>query len=46
MECDEAHFENITTADFWEVGASGRRYRREDVLPELERRKQIQTVDL
>ena len=21
-----AHFENITTADFWEVGASGRRY--------------------
>jgi hypothetical protein len=29
-----AHFENITTADFWEVGASGRRYSREDVLAE------------
>jgi hypothetical protein len=41
-----AHFENITTADFWEVGASGRRYSREDVLAELERRQQIQTVDL
>jgi hypothetical protein len=32
MEYDEAHFENMTTADFWEVGASGRRYNREDVL--------------
>jgi hypothetical protein len=41
-----AHFENITPADFWEVGASGRRYSREDVLAELERRQQIQTVDL
>ena len=41
-----AHFENITTADFWEVRASGRRYSREDGLAELERRQQIQTVDL
>jgi hypothetical protein len=41
-----AHFENITTADFWEVGTSGCRYSREDVLAELERRRQIQTVDL
>jgi hypothetical protein len=41
-----AHFKNITTADFWEVGASGRRCSREDVLAELERRQQIQTVAL
>jgi hypothetical protein len=40
-----ARFEHIT-ADFWEVGASGRRYSREDVLAELERRQQIQAVDL
>jgi hypothetical protein len=41
-----AHFENMTTGDFWEVGASGRRYSREDVLAELERRQQVQTVDV
>jgi hypothetical protein len=39
-------FENTTTADFWEVGASGRRYSREDVLTELERRQQAQTTDV
>ena len=41
-----AHFENMTVADFWEVGASGRRYSRDDVLAELERRQQVQTVDV
>jgi hypothetical protein len=33
-----ADFERTTSADFWEVGASGRCYRREDVLEELEKR--------
>jgi hypothetical protein len=33
-----ADFERMTVADFWEVGASGRRYSREWVLDELERR--------
>ena len=33
-----ADFENMTAADFWEVGASGRRYSRDFVLAELERR--------
>src|SRR5260370_38315845 len=31
-------FENMTVADFWEVGASGRRYSRDYVLHTLERR--------
>lgn len=31
-------FENMTLTDFWEVGASGRRYSREYVLDELEKR--------
>lgn len=31
-------FEEMTEADFWEVGASGRRYSREQVLDGLERR--------
>lgn len=31
-------FENMTVPDFWETGASGRRYRRAAVLDELERR--------
>jgi hypothetical protein len=30
--------EGMTTADFWEVGASGRRYSREYVIDELEKR--------
>jgi hypothetical protein len=35
-----ADFESMMHADFWEVGASGRRYSREYVLTELERRHQ------
>jgi hypothetical protein len=31
-------FERMTVPDFWEVGASGRRYSRATVLDELERR--------
>jgi len=34
-----ADFEAMTAPDFWEVGASGRRYDRADVLEELERRQ-------
>jgi hypothetical protein len=33
-----ADFEKMTEGTFWEVGASGRRYSREYVLDELERR--------
>jgi hypothetical protein len=33
-----ADFENMTLTDFWEVGASGRRYSRDYVLAELEKR--------
>jgi hypothetical protein len=33
-----ADFERMTEATFWEVGASGRRYSRQYVLGELERR--------
>ncbi len=33
-----ADFERMTMEDFWETGASGRRYSRETVLNELERR--------
>jgi hypothetical protein len=33
-----ATFEAMTARDFWEVGASGRRYDRATVLEELERR--------
>lgn len=35
-----ADFERMTTADFWEVGASGRRYSRTFVLDALEERHQ------
>jgi len=38
-------FENMTAPDFWEVGASGRRYSREYVLAELERRYAEKTPD-
>jgi hypothetical protein len=41
-----AHFESMTMPDFWEVGASGRRYSRDYVLAELERRQAVQTVDV
>lgn len=33
-----ADFERMTATDFWEIGASGRRYSREYVLDELDRR--------
>ena len=33
-----ADLEKMTTADFWEVGASGRRYSRKYVIDELEKR--------
>jgi hypothetical protein len=33
-----ADFDNMMTPDFWEVGASGRRYSRKSILDELERR--------
>lgn len=33
-----ADFERMTAEDFWETGASGRRYSREFVLDELEKR--------
>ena len=35
-----AAFENMTTEDYWEVGASGRRYSRSYVLDMLEKRFQ------
>ena len=33
-----ADFEKMTTEDFWETGASGRRYSRKYVLDELDKR--------
>ena len=36
-----ADFETMTEADFWEVGASGRRYSRDHVLDVLEDRNQV-----
>jgi hypothetical protein len=33
-----ADFENMTTVDFWETGASGRRYSRQFILDTLEER--------
>jgi hypothetical protein len=42
-----ADLENITTQDFWEVGASGRRYNRNYVLDMLEERfRQDQSGDV
>jgi len=35
-----AAFESMTHADFWEIGASGRRYSRGDVLDVLEKRRE------
>jgi len=40
-----ADLENMTEAMFWEVGASDRRYRREYVLDELEKRNVEQAED-
>jgi hypothetical protein len=41
-----ADFEKMTAAEFWEVGASGRRYSREYVLDELEKRFAGPRVDV
>jgi len=41
-----ADFERMTAADFWEIGASGRRYGRAYVLDELEKRHSVQHVDI
>ena len=41
-----ADYEAMTLPDFWEVGASGRRYSREFVLAELEKRRQTPAPDI
>jgi hypothetical protein len=41
-----ADFEKMTTEDFWEVGASGRRYSRSFVLDELEKRFSVPQADV
>jgi hypothetical protein len=38
-------FERMTMPDFWEIGASGRRYSRDYVLEELERRHRNPVVE-
>ena len=41
-----ADFESMTLTDFWEVGASGRRYGRDYVLAELEKRRRRPHADV
>jgi hypothetical protein len=41
-----ADFENMMAPDFWEVGASGRRYSKEYVLTELEERQRTLHPDI
>jgi hypothetical protein len=41
-----ADFERMTVDDFWEAGASGRRYSRASVLDELERRFSVKHEDV
>jgi hypothetical protein len=41
-----ADYESMMDADFWEIGASGRRYSREHVLAELEKRQQHPVEDI
>ena len=41
-----ADFENMTSPQFWEIGASGRRYSRAFVLDELEKRYASQHEDV
>jgi hypothetical protein len=41
-----ADFESTTHPGFWEIGASGRRYSREYVLAELDRRRRDPTEDV
>lgn len=40
-----ADFERMTADDFWEIGASGRRYSRAYVLDELEKRYAVPHID-
>jgi hypothetical protein len=39
-----ADFENATAPDYWEVGASGRRYSREFILRTLDRKPPVDTA--
>jgi hypothetical protein len=39
-------FERMTTEDYWETGASGRRYSRSFVLDELEKRFSVPRTDV
>ncbi len=41
-----ADFERMTADDFWETGASGRRYSRQFVLDELEKRFAVPNEDI
>jgi hypothetical protein len=41
-----ADFERMTTEDYWETGASGRRYSRQSVLDELEKRFSVPHADV
>jgi hypothetical protein len=41
-----ADFQGMMHADFWEIGASGRRYSREYILDELEKRHQHLQKDI
>jgi hypothetical protein len=41
-----ADFEKMTVEDFWETGASGRRYSRESVLDTLEKRFSVPHTDI
>jgi hypothetical protein len=41
-----AAFERMTAVDFWEVGASGRRYSREYVLDTLDKRRADEAPDV
>lgn len=41
-----ADFERMTAKDYWETGASGRRYSRQFVLDELERRFSVPHSDV
>ena len=41
-----ADFERMTAADFWEIGASGRRYGRAYILEVLEKRHSTPHVDI
>jgi len=40
-----ADFERMTAPDVWEVGASGRRYSRDHILAELEKRHEYPIVE-